>query len=60
MTMYLPNHEVRPTGAELAEFIDASSAVDLPGPVPAVAAPAGPEPHGDGRDAASGAGTPAS
>jgi hypothetical protein len=28
MTMYLPNDDVRPTGAELAEFIDVAPAVD--------------------------------
>jgi hypothetical protein len=29
MTMYLPNDHVRPTGAELAEFIDAAPAVEI-------------------------------
>jgi hypothetical protein len=29
MTMYLPNDHVRPTGAELAEFIDVPPAVDV-------------------------------
>jgi len=34
MTMYLPNHDVRPTGAEAGEFIDAPPEIDERPPEP--------------------------
>jgi hypothetical protein len=29
MTFYLPNHDVRPVGAEIAEFVDAPPVPDI-------------------------------
>jgi hypothetical protein len=48
MTMYLPNDDLRPTGSEVAEFIDGASVAE---DVAAPASPADPgrEPRPDGE-----------
>jgi hypothetical protein len=55
MTMYLPNDEVRPTGAELAEFIDAPSDAERPSPARRPGSSSTPE--SDDGDAPNGAAT---
>ena len=53
MTMYLPNHDIRPTGAEAGEFIEAQPVVDERPPEPPRT-----EPRIDDGEAPTGASTP--
>jgi hypothetical protein len=59
MTMYLPNHDILPTGYEVAEFIDGPPARDdIAGGVRPVEPAAARKPAGDDRDGSNGCTSP--